>query len=382
MTKTFFDPRDFGGHGDGVSDDWAALQVTLEAVKAVGGCFYLPPGVWLHSKPLSALGGARGVSMRGDGDNVSVLLNTGLAAGLVFSFEQRGPGQPHGLRMLDIGMRAAGRCGTALTISYGNPPSTSEHYQASTVIRGVSIVSGPEGSWANGIDVEAAWNVMMTDVCVSGDAAEGNWGYMSGSGIHFRRYCVNAKLTNVKCNYWAVGFFYTSEGGGNTEGLFFSNCDMVAVQRGLWIIGNPDAQAPRMSTLTWTGGMIECRVGGVTGGSAAFHLQCVWTALIVGCQFITEVIPADHITYAVFLDNACGVVVTGCDFNAWHYGVYTVGFCKAVNVHGNTMTNVGTLTCFNGGTNRSRSYGNVAFNGEVVEEDWAGVNDDRSNALS
>ena len=51
-----------------------------------------------------------------------------------------------------------------------------------------------------------------------------------------------------------------------------------------------------------------------------------------------------------------------------------VGVCKAGSVHGSTMTNMGTLTCFNGGTTPSRSNGNVAFNGSVHEEDWAGVN--------
>jgi hypothetical protein len=369
MANTVFDPRDFGGIGDGVQDDWAALQATLENAKAVDGCVYLPAGVWRHSKPLTLLQCDRKISMRGDGDNVSVLLMTGGDAGLVMTFAQAGQDQPFGLRLEDIGFKALGRAGTAITISYGDPIATSDHFQPSMVIRGVSIVSGPQGVWANGIDVEAAWNVSMTDVFVSGDPHGGNWNALTGAGIRFRRMCVNAHLTNVRMNFWAIGFFYHAGTGGNTEGLFFSNCSMVGVQRGAWIIGNGEATAPRVSTISWTGGMIDCRVGGVTGGSAAFHLQNVWTALIVGCQMITEMIPVTHLTYAIFADNCSGVIVTGCDINAWHYGVYTVGICKAISNHGNTATNVGTITCFNGGTNRSRSFGHVLFNGTLHEED-------------
>jgi hypothetical protein len=373
MTR-IFNARDAGAFGDGGKDDWAALQSALTDAAAVDGVLLLPAGRYLISKPLALTGCRSCIALRGDGANVSVIVAQGGIDALCLDFEQDGARQPWGINLQDVGFEAVGRAGTAIRISYGNPVSTSDHYRPSTTIRAVSVVSGPAGSWSGGIDIEAAWNVTMDDVYVSGDSCGGNWNAMSGNGIQFRRMCINAHLTNVRCNFWAVGFFYDAAGGGNTEGLFFSNCSMVAVQRGNWIIGNPSGSAPRMSTFVWTGGMIECRVSGVEGGSAAFHLVNVWSALITGAQLIADVLPTTHTTYGLFLDNCAGIVVTGCDVNAWNIGLFTTGQCTAINSHGNTYTNCARQNVFNPGTVQSRSFGHVCFNDKPNDQDPGGAN--------
>lgn len=360
-------------------DHWQVLQGFLSELTVNGGVIYFPPGRFNISKTLSENFLRCNIALIGAGENLTsiVLLRGGSA--LDVSFDQEGARQPYGLTLQGIGFRCTDRCGTAVKITYNNPLSTIDHRQTTTVIRQVAVISNDAGQWTGGFELADTWNVQMSDVFISGcdplyDEYGLNWESLAGSGLRLSRMCVNAHFSNVKLANWKTGVFYHHDDGGNTEGLFFSNCSMVAVNRGMWIIGNPNSSAPRVSTLTWTGGMIECRVGRVVSGSAAFHLVNVWTALITGCQFITETIPSTHITYAIFLDNSCGVVVNSCDLNAWHYGVYTVGFCKAVSVHGNTQTNLGTTACFNGGTNRSRAFGNVAFNGEVTYQDWAEVN--------
>jgi hypothetical protein len=314
------------------------------------------------------------VAIRGEGPNVSVLVAHNGTDVLTLGFEQLGALQPWGLNLADVGFRAVGRAGTAIIVSYGNPGATNDHYRRSAVLRNVMVSSDEHGSWSNGINITAAWNITMSDVFVSGDPEAGNWDAMSGNGIQLNRFCVNAHFSNVRCNFWANGFFYHAEDGGNTEGLFFSNCSIMGVKRGVWITGKGSGPAPRVSTLTWTGGLIECRVTGVTTGSAAFHLMHVWTALITGVQMIAEALPTTHKTYGIFADNCAGVVVTACDLNAWHYGLFTVGDCRAISSHGNTYTNCETQNCFNQGTVGSRSFGHVLFNNAPNDQDHAGVN--------
>ena len=372
--KRVFNICTFGAVGDGTHDDSAAIQSALAAATAMNGCLYIPPGTFKVTQPLELAGLQSQVAIRGDGPNISVLVAHQGIDMLTLAFEQLGAMQPWGLNLMDVGFRAIGRAGTAITVSYGNPEVTSDHYRPSTVLRNVVIASDDLGSWSNGINITAAWNIAMSDVFISGDSAGGNWNAMSGNGIQLNRMCVNAHFSNVRCNFWATGIYYHAENGGNTEGLFFSNCSIIGVQRGLWITGNGAGPAPRVSTLTWTGGLIECRVGGVAGGSAAFHLVSVWTALITGVQLIAETLPTTHTTYAVFADNCAGLVLTGCDVNAWHYGLFTVGSCRAICAHGNTYTNCAIQNCFNQGTVASRSFGHVLFNDPPNDQDHAGVN--------
>lgn len=368
-TQRTFDITANGAVGDGIADDWAAIQDALQKASTANGCLYIPAGRYHCSHPLSLLGLRRNIAIRGDGQNVSILVATGGENLLSLSFDQLGANQPWGLNLVDVSFRAVGRAGTAITVSYGNPAVTNDHFQPSVVMRGVTVASDHLGSWSNGIRVEAAWNVSMTDVYVSGHSFGGRWNELSGRGIQLDRMCVNSHFANVHCNFWAVGFCAHASAGINTEGLFFSNCSMVAVKRGVWIAGDAGNRiAPRISTLTWTGGLIECRVGGVLDGSAAFHLQNVWTALIQGVQCITETLTCPTTTYGIIAQDCNGLVVTGCDLNAWNRGVFTTGKCAGITVVGNTFTNTAEPVAFGSGCTSSKAHCNVRVDGAKVED--------------
>lgn len=357
------------------TDQWPALQAILtDIVGAGGGCLRLPAGRYFLSRPLTVGNDCRvNVSIVGAGRNVTTLLPSNASGAISFRFAQQGQNQPWGLNLSDLQIHVFGHTETAIDVSYGNPLATSDHFAPSTTIRDVTIQTRETGILQRGIRIEAAWNVSMTNVSVSGNPMGGNWGAIQGSGIQYERMCVNARHVNVECNFWATGFYYNAAEGGNTEGLFFSNCIMVGVQRGCWVIGNPNQNnAPRVSTFVWQGGMIECRVAGVGGGSAAFHLVHVWTGLIVGCQMLAETIPITHTTYGLFIDTCAGIIVSACDINAWHIGTFTTGPCSALNINGNTYTNCATQVIFNPDTTGSRSYGHVLFNNDPSELNHSG----------
>lgn len=373
MTTTF-NVLNFGAVGDGYRDDAPAINAALTAAIACNGAVYFPPGYYLCDSPISSCKINARISLFGDGANVSTILARN-CVGIDLAFEQSGAQQPYGVTIRNLGIRALGVPAIGIGISYGVPPVTSDHNQPSVTISNVQVVSDGEGSFEHGIVIEGAWNPTLDNVFISGDSKNGVWNGLIGAGVTLRGMCVNAHLSNVRCNFFAEGLRVHSSDGRNTEGIFCSNCSFVAVKRGVWLKGDPTAPAPRISTLTWTGGLIELRVKGVKGGSAAFHLEHVWTALITGCQMITDTITENvENTYGVTLNECHGVVVTCCDINAFIFGLATVGQCVAISTHGNTFTNCGVQTVFNPGTIQSRSYGHVLVNNNLNEWDDAGVN--------
>ena len=58
-------PADFGGLGDGVADDRAAIQAAFDRAAADGKMAVIPPGTWNVSGGVTLGGGARGLIMQG-----------------------------------------------------------------------------------------------------------------------------------------------------------------------------------------------------------------------------------------------------------------------------------------------------------------------------
>lgn len=75
---TVLNVRDYGAAGDGVTDDTAAIQAAVDAANNHGGAVvYVPQGTYRLSASLDVYSR---ISVRGDGDQVSVLHQTGATA--------------------------------------------------------------------------------------------------------------------------------------------------------------------------------------------------------------------------------------------------------------------------------------------------------------
>lgn len=374
---TILHPADFGATIDGVTDDADALQACVMTALACNGAVQLPPGRILITHCISFPETAANLSIFGLGSNVSVIVARGCQA-FDFNFAQSGAQQRWGVQLRSFSIRAEANCPLAVSLSYGWPAVSNDHDQAQNLIRDVQIVSSTDGVWQNGIKIVGAWNMMLENLWVSGDSHGGEWGKLCGTGIQFRGSCVNVHLSTCRVNFFADGIHVsTRPGGPNTEGMFVTNVSMVAVKRGITIVGSPAAPAPRMSTLTVTGGLIECRITGVGPEevSAGIFLQHVWTSLVTGVQILTEALPPDgKVTYGILGVDCAGVVATACDFNAMLHGFHIAGASKACACHGNTYTNCKEQVVFAPNTADSRSYGNVRFNDPFFEWSWSEQN--------
>lgn len=366
-----------GQVGDGATDITTELETALRATAAGGGCLHIPPGDWLVTRDLVLDGLTAPIAIRGAGAGVSRLVFAG-CSGPQFNFVQSGYQQPAGLDLCDLGLVARGVAGTALSVNYGTPQVTNDHYRPSITMDRCRVESSDSGWWAAGLDLADAWNVSLSNLHLSGGAQGGNWNALTGAALKLRRMCVNTHLSNVRGAFWHTGLECHADGvdnphAHNPEGIFASNCSFVAVQKGVSIRGNP-AGTGRISTFTWQGGMIENRVGGVQNACFGFELSRVWTALLAGTQCITETLAAPAPNVAVFLDECHGVTVQGNDLNAYRYGLVTNGATRAVSVAGNTFTNTAEQVVFRAGTKESRSTGNVRVNVDYAERDEDGEN--------
>jgi hypothetical protein len=353
--------RQFGALGDGVHDDTPAIQSAVNTASVTGnGSVYFPAGnykivsaITLASLPLC------NISLIGDGPNVSTITQTSaLTNGINFTFENVGVTQPYRVFISDLGFKCTAAAGIAIRVSYGNPVSTSSHFNSGPVIDNVAIASSDSsGSWRDGIEVESAWNTKITNTSISGNAFGAVWAALQGAGIKIKRYCVNTHISDVQINFFFTGIYYTTVGAtasdGNTEGLFCSNNSIVACRRGVWLQGNPSATNPWLTGFQWDGGLIELR-----GGIAGIQIEACSEVHITGSYIIDGATGAG--AKGVYMGTCEDVNISNNQFYAFDYGVVTVGTCKFIVASTNAFRGGNEQVRFDVGTTESRSVNNTA----------------------
>ena len=370
-TETY-NVREFGALGDGSHNDTAAIQAAVDVVSVNNrGSVYIPSGKYKISATIElAATPDANIAIFGDGPDVSIINQTQVGSGgLDFSFKNTGTQQPYTCTIKDVGFETTVVAGTAILISYGNPASTSTHYNHGPLVTNVGVRSNDSGYWATGIDLESAWNAKITDCSISGSPFGGTWTSMIGSGIRLRRSCVNAHILNNSINFWFTGLYYSAEGAGaafpNTEGLFCENNSMVAVRRGVWIQGNPTATFSRMTGFQWIGGLVELREG-----IAAIQLEACSEARVSGSYLIDASSPSSATVIGVYMGTCENVTINGNQIYAMGFGVRTTGTCNRVIVSANNFRGGGDQVYFEDGSVDCRSSLNITNTAETYVAEY------------
>lgn len=362
-----YNVREFGALGDASHNDTSAIQAAVDAVSEAGrGGVYIPSGKYKISAAIEMADTPdANISFFGDGPNTSIIYQIQAGSnGLDLTFKNTGVQQPFTCTIKNLGFETNAIAGTAIVISYGNPASTSTHYNHGPLIENVGVRSDDTGYWATGIDLESAWNAKITDCSISGSPFGGTWTSLIGSGIRLRRLCANTHILNNSINFWYTGLYYSAEGSSasnaNAEGIFCSNNSLVAIRRGVWIQGNASASSPWMTGFQWNGGLIELR-----GGLAGLQLEACSQARVNGAYIIDGATGAGAI--GVYMGTCTDVIVSNNQVYALDFGVVTIGTCSFIEVSDNAFRGGGAQVTFAVGCSESRSSGNIV-NGAPRQE--------------
>ena len=364
-----YNVREFGAVGDGSHDDTDAIQEAINCVSVAGiGAVVFPAGKYKIVSELTLPSNpACNISMLGQGPNVSIIYQTGLGENAInFNFANSGVTQPYRLTVKDLGFEASVAAGRAIMVSYGDPAATSSHYNEGLLVNNVCIRSDSPGAYNHGIDIESGWNVNISNSTISGSAFGGTWTSLVGSGVRFRRSCVNSHINNCQMNFWLTGIYFSAEGSGaanpNTEGLFCANNSLVACRRGVWLDGNPNATSPWLPGFTWTGGLVELRAA-IMG----FDLYRCSELTITNAFVLQDAASIGNNAAAFYINNCKNAVVHGNIVYAMDRGLVTSDTCLGINVSNNVFTGGGTQVNFQNGTTESVSRGNIVNGAPRIE---------------
>jgi hypothetical protein len=366
-TNSTFNVTQFGATGNGSADDTAFIQsATNAAVATVNSTVYFPAGKYVISSAITATEPiANNISFTGDGANVSIITQTGAGANAItLTFSNDGVSQPSRPSILNLGFSTTVFANEAIKITYGAPVSTSTHLNDGPRIDGVCVNGGVGNTgFLRGVVIESGWDTKISNSTFSG-RVPASFVDLVGAGIKFNRSCNNSHVDNVQINFFDNGIHLhpvdVGVGDPNTEGMFLSNCSMVAVKTGLMANVNLTATAPYISSIRWTGGMVELR-----SANAGFELNGVRLSSITGVLVIPETVSGT----AVKMNGCEDITVSDNTFSSMSFGVTTTGTCSGINVTNNIHTGGNAQVTFGAGTTLSRSGMNVQRLGTIQEID-------------
>lgn len=163
------DVRDFGAVGDGVTDDYAALQKAFETgLSERGGIVFFPPGMYLCSGRICCE--AKPVSVIGSGRGSSVIWFTGTDENSVgFHFHQQTFENTVEIRSLSLKTDQQ-ESGDALTITYPPQDCRRMRVQERVYLENINIVGMniAQHGFRNGVVLKNVNSPFVVNVSVSG----------------------------------------------------------------------------------------------------------------------------------------------------------------------------------------------------------------------
>lgn len=366
-TAGVFNVRNYGAVGDGSTDDYAAVNAALVACCAFlggkGGTLYFPSGVYYISSALTLVNRTGNITLLGDGPKTSVIKSAAGVKCIDFQFAQSGIEQPYAPTIASLGFRCAGAGpdAGAITISYNVAVGGTSNYHLASgpTITNCEVRSVDNTSyWLRGIEITSAWNTRIADTYVSGRPVT-DWNNLAGVGLFFHRSCVNSAVTNCQFNFFARGLKFDAT-EVPSQGLLVTDCYFVAIKSAGYfdcVSGLPY----KLSSIVWTGGIVDIRVAGTTPSSPvpAFYAINTDDITISDVEFVTDTVAVA--SCGVYLDTCSSVTVS----NSLFYGftgagaVTTVGTCTAIQVTNNRYVGVANQLAFSSGTSASVYRGSV-----------------------
>jgi hypothetical protein len=179
-TKIIWSITDFGGIGDGVTDNAAAFAKAFAALTGTGGVIYFPPGKYVFKSQVSynLPAGIFSVSIVGAGQDATILTWPGGSGGMSFNYA----GISSSVHVRDLSLTTGTtNGGNALTLQNAVPNANPALTAISDICR--VTIRGDDGYsatnyWSAGINVVNVSNIQYDNLTIVGAAAP------NGNGIN------------------------------------------------------------------------------------------------------------------------------------------------------------------------------------------------------
>ena len=349
-----YNVRDYGATGDGTTDDTVAVQAAISAANnAGGGVVYVPAGNYRLTATINVYSR---ISIRGDGDQVSVLSQTGTTAtGLrgidvmfldVRDIQLKGPGTGsasgpgiylsrsgnancEGITLENVFVWQFGDSGVAISLPIASTFTRVVAQQNGAF--GISLYGGGTscalaGCYANG-NGQIGYNLGLAYSQLTGCAADSNGiGYYVSSG--------STNITFSSCGAEDTIYHDTTYDGtawkiDGARGILLAGCYAADTDRKSYWVTSAAADIT----------LVGCTETNPPGGAtASFQVDSGCTATIVGWAYVTP--PAIAAGTTAILNDAAGNLSVPGKLSAG--GLLAVGGTGTARTTGNLTAAVTT----------------------------------------
>ena len=218
--------KDFGAVGDGVADDYAAIQATVTFATANNKSIEIPAGTYLCGNQVASSSG--NVSIVGDGVGLSKIVFTATSGGFSFNLLSQAanrPPQQLNISKLTIESNAA-VSSPAVSAEWSTYQANA---QGSAWISDLNITRKKDGtgSFVNAIKLNKCVIAHVRNVIIVGDDNR-----VSDTAINLID-CIGIQLANIEANRYKTGASITKSVATQTEGVVFNSCTIYDVYRGV-----------------------------------------------------------------------------------------------------------------------------------------------------
>lgn len=323
----------YGGKGDGVTDNAAALSLALSSAAQYAGrvVIYFPPGLYLFNSLVtytfpSATGA---VSLIGAGQEITELRWTGNFGGLQFNYL----GAFNSVNMRDMTITTAHNAGNVAvflnqtSVSIPNPANSAPNSFSNITFRGSDGFT-QTNCWGKAIDCFAVSEISFFNCSFIGNNVELACTGVDMHGLNVNCQGVAFNFVNCFFSYLAVGAVYREW----SQGVCFSQCNFTGCPIGIQVpsnIGGTDE-------LAVSNCQFNCQVAGINTVSP------VASVIVTNNLFITQVSGAT----GILMPQYAPFTIVGNSFNGAALGIaIQLGQQFGLNggvITGNNFFNLGT----------------------------------------
>ncbi len=238
-SNIFVNITDYGGIGDGTTDNSAALTAAIAAAGARGGTIYFPRGVFNFATVQTVnyvLNATYDLTLLGDGTDATQLLWPAGVDGLAINFNSNTNKAAQSFHLRDLSIVSADNSPSQIGILLNQSGSLNGAYTSYSEFTRVNIMGsdGPVGSngWGTGIKCVDVSNVQLSGCALFGTTGVAGTG-ISWQGTNSSNFATGLYLNDCAVNQFTTGILMLDF----VQGMYLTACQINGCTVGVNLTG-------------------------------------------------------------------------------------------------------------------------------------------------